>query len=63
MAALDKIKEGLCSAPILSYYDPDPATITILQCDTSQKWLGSWRRQTDSNGKERIVVTCMKITN
>ncbi|KAL9977016.1 hypothetical protein ACROYT_G014376 [Oculina patagonica] len=40
--ALDRIKEELCSAPVLSYYDPDPARTTILQCDASQKGLGAW---------------------
>ena len=55
-AALDRIKEELCTAPILSYYDPDPATTSILQCDASQKRLGAWIRQIDSNGKERIVA-------
>ena len=53
---LNRIKEELCSAPILSYYDPDPSTTTILQCDASQKGLGAWIRQIDSNGKERIVA-------
>ena len=46
-AALDRIKEELCSAPSLSYYDPDPETATILQCDFSQKGLGAWIRQID----------------
>ena len=55
-AALDRIKEELCTVPILSYYDPDPATTSILQCDASQKGLGAWIRQIDSNGKERIVA-------
>jgi len=54
--ALDRIKNELCSAPILSYYDPDPASITILQCDSSQKGLGAWIRQINTNGKERIVA-------
>lgn len=54
--ALNRIKEELCSAPILSYYDPDPSTTTILQCDASQKGVGAWIRQIDSNGKERIVA-------
>ena len=40
-AALDRIKEELCSSPILSYCDPDPETATILQCDASQKGLGA----------------------
>ena len=51
-AALDKIKEELCSAHILSYYDPDPATTTILQCDANHAWL----RQVDATGNERIVA-------
>ena len=55
-AALDRIKEELCTAPILSYYDPYPATTSILQGDASQKGLGAWIRQIDSNGKERIVA-------
>ena len=59
-AALDRIKEELCTAPILSYYDPDPATTSILQCDASQKGLGAWIRQIDSNGKERIVAMASK---
>lgn len=46
--ALDRIKEELYSAPVLSYYDPDPAT--------SEKGVGASIRQTDSNGKERIVA-------
>ena len=54
--ALDKIKQELYSAPVLSYYDPDPATTTILQCDASQKGVGAWIRQIDSNGKDRIVA-------
>lgn len=56
LAALDKIKAELCSAHILSYYDPDPATTTILQCDASQAGLGAWLRQVDATGKERIVA-------
>ena len=54
--ALDKIKQELYAAPVLSYYDPDPATTTILQCDASQKGVGAWIRQIDSNGKDRIVA-------
>ena len=55
-AALDRIKEELCSAPISSYYDPDLATTTILQCDASLNGLGHWIRQIDSHGKERILT-------
>ena len=43
-AALNRIKEGLCSAPIFSYLDPDPVTTTILQCDAGQKGFGAWMR-------------------
>ena len=56
LAPLDKIKAELCTAHILSYYDPDPATTTILQCDASQAGLGAWLRQVDATGKERIVA-------
>ena len=54
--ALDRIKQELYSAPVLSYYDPDPATTTILQCNASQMGVGAWIRQIDSNGKDRIVA-------
>ena len=54
--ALEKIKEKLCSAQVLSYYDSDPATTTILQCDASQEGLGAWIRQVDSDDNERIVA-------
>ena len=53
-AALDKIKKELCSSRIISYYDPNPATPTILQCDTSQVGLEAWLRQ-ESNSTEKIV--------
>jgi len=62
-AALDRIKEQLCSALILSYYDPDPATTSILQCDARQKGLGAWIRQIDFNGKERIVTMASRSLN
>ena len=54
--ALDKIKEEICSARVISYYDTDPATTTILQCDASEKGLGAWIRQIDSQGSEKIVA-------
>lgn len=54
--ALDKIKEKLCSCNFISYYDPDPTTTTILQCDASQSGVGTWLRQVDSEGKENIVA-------
>uniref|UniRef100_A0A3P9IWF8 Reverse transcriptase/retrotransposon-derived protein RNase H-like domain-containing protein n=1 Tax=Oryzias latipes TaxID=8090 RepID=A0A3P9IWF8_ORYLA len=33
--ALDDIKKELCTKQLISYYDPDPNTVTILQCDAS----------------------------
>ena len=54
--ALEKVKEELCQTTALWYYDPDPATRTILQCDASQLGLGAWLRQEDKNGNERIVA-------
>ena len=38
-----------------SYYDPNPTTPTILQCDASQVGLGAWLRQ-ESNSTEKIVA-------
>ena len=54
--ALDRIKQKLYSAPVLFYYNPNPATTTVLQCNASQKGVGAWIRQIDSNGKDRIVA-------
>ena len=54
--ALDKIKQELYAATVLSYHEPGPATTTILQCDGSQKGVGAWIRQIDSNGKDMIVA-------
>ena len=54
--ALDRIKQELCSAKVISYYDPDPGTPTTLQCDASQTGVGAWLRQTDSQGNENIVA-------
>ena len=54
-ATLDKIKKELSSSRIISYYDPNPATPTILQCDASQVGLGAWLRQ-ESNSTEKIVA-------
>jgi len=62
--ALEKIKDELCSVPVMSYYDPDPTTVTILQCDASQEGLGAWIRQTDSDGNERIIAMSSRtLTN
>ena len=38
------------------YYDPDPTTPTILQCDASQTGIGAWLRQLDSHENENIVA-------
>ena len=54
-AALDKIKKELSSSRIISYYDSNPTTPTILQCDASQVGLGAWLRQ-GNNGTEKIVA-------
>ena len=54
-AALDRIKKELCTSQVISYYDPDPNTETILQCDASTLGQGAWIRQIDSKGEEKIV--------
>ena len=54
--ALNKIKQELCSSKLITYYDPDPTTPTILQCDASQTGIGAWLRQLDSHENERIVA-------
>uniref|UniRef100_A0A3P9K4S7 Reverse transcriptase/retrotransposon-derived protein RNase H-like domain-containing protein n=1 Tax=Oryzias latipes TaxID=8090 RepID=A0A3P9K4S7_ORYLA len=53
--ALDDIKKELCSKQLISYYDSDPNTVTILQCDASTLGLGAWIRQIDQHGQEKIV--------
>ena len=55
-SALDKIKKELSSANILSYYDKNPKTRTILQCDASKIGVGAWVRQIDDHGREHIVA-------
>ena len=54
--ALDEIKKELCSSKLISYYDPDPTTPTIFQCNVSQTGIGAWLRQLDSQGNEHIVT-------
>ena len=61
--ALDQIKKELCSAKILSYYDPRPTTPTILQCDASQTGIGAWIRQIDPQGNENIVAMASRSLN
>ena len=43
--AFDKIKEELCTAQLISYYDPDPTVQTILQTDACTTGIGAWLRQ------------------
>ena len=59
-AALESIKKELCKVKILSYYDSDPNTKTVLQCDASQLGLGAWLRQVGDNGEEKIVAMCSR---
>ena len=54
--ALDAVKSELCKSTTLWFYDPNPATETILQTDASLNGLGAWLRQVDTDGKERIVA-------
>ncbi len=53
--ALEKIKKELCTSQTIGFYDPDPKTTTILQCDASTEGLGAWLRQIDDHGQETIV--------
>ena len=61
--AFNNIKKELCSAQIISYYDPNPETKTILQVDASQGGLGAWIRQVDGNGYEHIVAMASRSRN
>lgn len=54
--ALDRIKQELCTSQLISYYDPEPDTPTILQCDECKTGIGAWLRQLDPQGNERIVA-------
>ena len=38
--ALYRIKQELCTSQLISYYDPEPNTPTILQCDASKTGIG-----------------------
>lgn len=51
--ALEAIKTELCRAQIISYYDTDPNTTTILQCDASTLGVGAWIRQINHMGAEK----------
>lgn len=53
--ALDRVKEELCKAQVLSYYNPSYDTTTVLQCDASKSGVGAWIRQIDDKGEERII--------
>ena len=54
--ALDEYNQELCSSKLISYYDPDPTTPTVLHCDASQTGIGAWLRLLDSKGNEHIVA-------
>ena len=54
--ALEEVKRERTTVKLLSYYDSNPATQTILQCDASQIGLGAWLRQVDEHGNEKIVA-------
>ena len=54
--ALYRIKQELCTSQLISYYDPEPNTPTILQCDASKTGIGAWLRQLHSQGNEQIVA-------
>ena len=54
--AFEEVKRELTAVKILSFYDSNPATKTILQCDASQIGLGAWLRQIDGQGNEKIVA-------
>ena len=54
--ALDRIKQELCTSQLISYYDPEPDTPIILQCDSSKTGIGAWLRQLDPQENERIVA-------
>ena len=54
--AFNRIKQELCTSKLISYYDPDLSTPTILQCDASKTGIGAWLRQSDSQGNEHIVA-------
>ena len=54
--ALNEIKKELCSSKLISYYDPDSITPTVLQCDARQTGIEAWLRQLDSQGNEHLVA-------
>ena len=58
--AFDKIKNELSSFKIISYYDPNPSTLKILQCAASQIGLGAWLRQ-NHNCTEEIVAMASRV--
>ena len=53
--ALEEIKTELYKAQIIIYYDIDPNTTTILQCDASTLIVGVWIRQINQRCVEKTV--------
>uniref|UniRef100_A0A3P9M953 Reverse transcriptase/retrotransposon-derived protein RNase H-like domain-containing protein n=1 Tax=Oryzias latipes TaxID=8090 RepID=A0A3P9M953_ORYLA len=58
--ALDDIKKELCTKQLISCYDSDPNTVTLLQCDVRTLALGAWIRQIDQHGQEIIVGMALR---
>ena len=57
-AAFDKLKQSLCSAPILCY--PDFDRELILQMDASDVGLGAVLSQIDNSGNQHVVAYASK---
>ena len=62
-AALDRIKKELSSPRIISFYDPNPATPTILQCGASQIGLGAWLRQDSNSSGQGVAMASRALTD
>ena len=53
--AFEEIKTELYKAQIIIYYDINPNTTTILQCDASTLIVGAWIRQINQRCAEKTV--------
>ena len=54
---------ALSSSRIISYYDPNSATPTILQCDASQAELGAWLGQEISSTEKIVAMASRALTD
>ena len=52
---LEEIKTELYKTQIIIYYDIDPNTITILQCDASTLSVGVWIKQINQRCAKKTV--------